>query len=114
MGTWRKALQAFVDRVNADVATEAAAPRLRPPASTPTRPATTREDSRHVPMGIRYEVLRRDDFRCVLCGASPAITRGVTLHVDHVLPLARGGKTRIDNLRTLCQSCNLGKGSKIE
>lgn len=61
---------------------------------------------------MRYNVLHRDNFRCVLCGASSQ--DGVQLHVDHIVPLAKGGKTEMDNLRTLCDRCNLGKGSKIE
>lgn len=61
---------------------------------------------------MRYDVMRRDNFRCVLCGASAE--DGVQLHVDHIVPLAKGGKTEISNLRTLCDRCNLGKGAKIE
>lgn len=59
---------------------------------------------------LRYEVLKRDHYRCVICGASSS--DGVTkLHVDHIIPIARGGKTELSNLQTLCQRCNLGKGT---
>lgn len=58
---------------------------------------------------LRYEILKRDGFRCQICGASQA--DGVKLHVDHIKPVARGGLTVSENLRTLCQSCNLGKSS---
>jgi 5-methylcytosine-specific restriction endonuclease McrA len=34
------------------------------------------------------------------------------LHVDHVVPLAAGGVTREDNLRTACEECNLGKAAR--
>lgn len=57
---------------------------------------------------LRYEVLQRDNFRCVICGRAEA--DGVKLHVDHIKPVSKGGKTVLDNLRTLCQDCNLGKG----
>lgn len=58
---------------------------------------------------LRYEVLKRDNYRCRICGASAS--DGVTqLHVDHIVPVARGGKTELNNLQTLCQRCNLGKG----
>ena len=60
--------------------------------------------------GLRYDVLRRDMFRCVLCGASAQ--NGAELHVDHIVPIAKGGKTEMSNLRTLCDRCNRGKGSK--
>lgn len=37
---------------------------------------------------------------------------GVKLHVDHVVPVSRGGKSTMDNLQTLCEDCNCGKGNK--
>lgn len=61
---------------------------------------------------LRYDVMMRDGFRCVLCGATQA--DGVKLHVDHIVPLAKGGKTELSNLRTLCERCNMGKRDKIE
>ena len=61
---------------------------------------------------LRYDVMMRDGFRCVLCGATQA--DGVKLHVDHIVPLAKGGKTEMSNLRTLCERCNMGKRDKIE
>ena len=61
---------------------------------------------------LRYDVLKRDGFRCQICGATQA--DGVKLHVDHVVPIAKGGKTEFSNLRTLCERCNLGKGAKEE
>lgn len=61
---------------------------------------------------LRYDVLRRDKFQCQICGAT--IQDGVKLHVDHIIPVSKGGKTTIENLRTLCDRCNLGKSDKIE
>lgn len=63
---------------------------------------------------LRYDVMHRDGFRCVLCGASPKNDPNIALHVDHILPLSKGGKTEMSNLRTLCERCNLGKRDKIE
>lgn len=59
----------------------------------------------------RYGILKRDDFRCVLCGAT-ADNRALV--VDHIVPIALGGKTELANLRTLCWTCNAGKGAKRE
>ena len=56
---------------------------------------------------LRYQVMRRDGFRCVLCGRSA--DDGVILQVDHVCPVAKGGKSVLENLRTLCALCNQGK-----
>ena len=60
--------------------------------------------------GLRYKIMQRDGFRCRLCGASAA--DGAKLHVDHIFPVSKGGKTEPDNLRTLCERCNLGKSAR--
>lgn len=59
---------------------------------------------------MRYEVLRRDRFKCVKCGRSAK--DGVRLHVDHIVPVSRGGKSVMNNLQTLCEDCNCGKGNR--
>lgn len=58
---------------------------------------------------LRFEVLRRDGFRCTYCGRTAA--QGAELHVDHVIPVASGGPGELDNLVTACSDCNLGKSS---
>ena len=58
---------------------------------------------------LRYQVLKRDKFRCRGCGATSDTE---TLHVDHIHPVAKGGKTVIENLQALCQTCNLGKSDR--
>lgn len=57
----------------------------------------------------RFEVFKRDGFCCQYCGAHPP---GVLLEVDHIVPVAAGGKNDIDNLVTSCQDCNRGKGAR--
>ena len=61
---------------------------------------------------LRYDIMKRDGFKCVLCGRTPK--DGITLHVDHILPVSKGGKTVPSNLRTLCSICNLGKSDKYD
>lgn len=61
---------------------------------------------------LRYKIMKRDHFRCVLCGASQQ--DGVKLHVDHIIPVSKGGKTVESNLRTLCERCNLGKSDSYD
>ena len=61
---------------------------------------------------LRYDILKRDNFRCQICGATQ--DDGVKLHVDYIIPVAKGGKTESSNLRTLCEKCNRGKSAKIE
>lgn len=41
---------------------------------------------------------------CELCGSTK------NLVIDHITPLSQGGDNRSDNLRTLCQSCNVKEG----
>lgn len=62
---------------------------------------------------LRYDILKRDNFKCVICGRTPK-KDGVTLHVDHIIPVSKGGKTVPENLRTLCSICNLGKSDKYD
>lgn len=61
---------------------------------------------------IRYNVLKRDNFTCKLCGISAK--DGAKLHVDHIIPVSKGGKTIMSNLQTLCDRCNMGKSNKME
>ncbi len=61
---------------------------------------------------LRYDIMKRDHFRCVICGATQE--DGVKLHVDHIIPVSKGGKTEKSNLRTLCERCNLGKSAKYD
>ena len=60
---------------------------------------------------LRFEIMKRDNYRCKICGASSE--DGVQLHVDHIIPIAKGGKTEMSNLQTLCERCNRGKSDKL-
>lgn len=71
------------------------------------------EEKRNIPLKLRLEVLKRDQFRCVFCGRTPATEAGVVLHIDHKVAFSKGGKTTIKNLQCLCANCNLGKGKEI-
>ncbi|MCK4670606.1 MAG: HNH endonuclease [Nanoarchaeota archaeon] len=71
-----------------------------------------KEDKRDIPLKLRLSVLNRDNFRCVFCGRSPATSVGVILHIDHIHPFAKGGKTTLNNLQTLCSKCNIGKSDR--
>ena len=73
------------------------------------RHTTARDPS----LRLRWRVLQRDNFKCCACGASPAITLGVELHVDHVYPWEKCGETVLENLQTLCSRCNLGKSNLL-
>lgn len=52
---------------------------------------------------VRYRVMDRDGWRCVLCGKSGR------LEVDHIQPVAAGGAPFDEgNLRTVCRGCHIG------
>lgn len=57
---------------------------------------------------LRFEILRRDGFKCRYCGA---LAEATELRVDHVIPEALGGTSEPANLATACDPCNSGKSS---
>ena len=50
-------------------------------------------------------IFKRDDC-CLICGTKEKLT------IDHIKPISKGGSNKIENLQTLCASCNSNKGSK--
>lgn len=58
---------------------------------------------------MRFSIYARDDHRCCKCGR-----RTDDLEIDHIIPVSKGGKSTYNNLQTLCHSCNVKKGNKIE
>lgn len=55
----------------------------------------------------RFEIFKRDGYRCRYCGVTPAVS---ILRVDHVIPVVNGGTDDAENLVTSCEPCNAGKG----
>jgi hypothetical protein len=102
-GSWTAALEAFVDFANASG--------NEPPEPFQSAEANRRTTGRDPSLRLRWHVLQRDRFTCCACGASPAITLGVELHVDHIVAWSKGGATVLENLQTLCSVCNLGKSN---
>ncbi len=104
-GTFRKALLAFITHQQR-IGKTTAAPQ---PATDYIRHKTHRD----VRAQLRYQVLRRDHFKCRSCGRSPASDPSVQLQVDHIKPWSAGGETVLENLQTLCDKCNVGKGGSV-
>jgi hypothetical protein len=57
---------------------------------------------------LRAIVFARDHYTCRYCSIS-----SVRLECDHVIPVSRGGKTKLENLVAACLPCNRSKGSKL-
>ena len=117
-GSWRKALVAFVNYVNADDNNQTDKGDVSmPPASSVRHESDDTHELEFIEhktqcepnLRLRFKVLARDYFKCCICGASPAKDSSVELHVDHIKPWSKGGETVLDNLQTLCSKCNLGK-----
>ena len=62
-----------------------------------------------IPKKVRFEVFKRDKFTCTYCGRKAP---DVVLEIDHIIPVAEGGKNDIMNLTTSCRDCNRGKGKR--
>lgn len=98
-GSWLAAMRSFAD-------TQGTASNVAQTTAAAPDPATSRQPS----LRLRFQVMQRDGFRCANCGRSPATHPGLVLHLEHVIPFSKGGRTELGNLRTACTDCNLGKG----
>jgi CRISPR/Cas system Type II protein with McrA/HNH and RuvC-like nuclease domain len=58
---------------------------------------------------LRFEVFKRDLFKCQYCGNHPP---EIVLEIDHIKPVSKGGTNDIENLITSCFDCNRGKSDK--
>lgn len=60
----------------------------------------------HTAADVR-DILTMQRHHCACCGVKLA-----TYHVDHIVPLSRGGSNDKANLQILCAPCNLSKHAK--
>ena len=66
---------------------------------------------RSISKETKVRIFARDNYCCKYCGRSR--DDGVKLTVDHILPISKGGTDDLDNLWSLCQECNEGKGDLL-
>jgi hypothetical protein len=67
---------------------------------------------RNTPYKRRFEIFKRDKFRCRYCGRGIKNDPSVMLVLDHIVPISEGGTATILNLVTACNDCNIGKGAE--
>jgi len=81
---------------------------LRPPANSENKPSFTSKSAPPPEPSdeVKQWVKNRDNCRCLCCGE----TRKNLLVVDHINPKYYGGDHSLDNLQTLCRTCNQRKG----
>jgi HNH endonuclease len=102
-GGWTAALERFVGYANSQ-------DRIPP---SPNEVSSGHRTSRNINLRLRFLILKRDSFSCRACGASPVLTPGLELHIDHIHAWSLGGETVEENLQTLCEPCNLGKSNVL-
>jgi hypothetical protein len=103
-GTWNEALLAFEAFIKSGQLS------ARSRSIEEKAPSKKRMGSK-VNWRLRAQVLIRDNCICQMCGASPAKDPTTNLHADHITPWSKGGETTLENLRTLCAGCNIGKSN---
>lgn len=70
----------------------------------------TRFTGAHIEDVVRLVVLERDDGVCGICGED---VDPFDFHVDHVVPLARGGEHSYANAQVAHPFCNLSKNDSL-
>lgn len=60
---------------------------------------------------LRKRIMWRDNYTCQICGKY--MPDEVGLQIDHIVPIAKGGKSVVSNLRVLCSKCNGSKSDKV-
>jgi hypothetical protein len=115
-GSWRSALEAFVNYINngentPEIKKEKDLIPLKP--KKVVKKVKRKRTTRNINLRLRFMILQRDNFSCKKCGRSPAKDTSVILHIDHIIPWSKGGETEVNNLETLCKNCNLGKSNVL-
>jgi hypothetical protein len=81
------------------------------PAKAKIFPFVSRSFRRHyVDPLMREFVYARDGGRCFYCHCDVAY---IGAHLDHVLPVSRGGKSTYTNLVLSCAKCNISKNASV-
>lgn len=64
----------------------------------------SKEQRKRMTKTFREQIALRDNYTCHICGKY--MPDGVGLHIDHIIPVAKGGKSVSSNLQVLCSKCN--------
>lgn len=78
------------------------------------RSSAASADARHIPSSLRAEIWKRDGSRCSFTfpGTGQRCNSNHFLQVDHIQPVALGGKSTTENLRLLCSKHNQRRAEK--
>jgi hypothetical protein len=112
-GTWRKALEAFIEFINSDndrnIDSENIEPEENVAEPSQEKEIIIKHKTKRIPSErLKVQVLMRDGNTCRLCGIK---VTGDNIHFDHIFPWSKGGETTLENLHILCAPHNLAKGN---
>jgi 5-methylcytosine-specific restriction endonuclease McrA len=108
-GSWRNALEAFVEYINLDTDTNQTEHSVENivQSSYKVDIIYKHKTKRWPSERLKVQVLMRDGNKCRLCGTT---VTDKNLHFDHIKPWSKGGETTLENLQVLCETHNLAKG----
>ena len=72
--------------------------------------AWAQENRRERRRAKRQPVIDRDGMVCQLCGED--IEDEADLHIDHIIPVSKGGSPELSNLQAAHAKCNMQKGAR--
>jgi 5-methylcytosine-specific restriction endonuclease McrA len=71
-------------------------------------------DGRYIPAELKRQVAERDRCQCAFVSATGRrCSERSDLQVDHIVPIARGGRTTLENLRLLCPAHNQYEAERV-
>lgn len=80
------------------------------PSSIEGRPVKLEIKTRYkkipIPQELRWQIFERDNYTCQYCGSTEFLA------ADHILAESKGGQTVLENMQTLCKTCNSKKGAR--
>jgi HNH endonuclease len=107
-GTFRKALELFIEYINADNEIQETQEIENIPDTVRESEIIFKHKTKRLPSErLKVQVLMRDGNKCRLCGIT---LTGDNIHFDHIIPWSKGGETVLENLQVLCAAHNLAKG----
>lgn len=68
---------------------------------------------KNIPAWAKKTIYSRDRGKCAICNTDIILELSENDHIDHIIPLARGGCNDVVNLQLLCQKCNLKKSDTL-
>ncbi|NMF86436.1 HNH endonuclease signature motif containing protein [Nodosilinea sp. P-1105] len=65
------------------------------------------------PTWLKRTLDLREKGKCANCGVDYFSDISITTHIDHIVPLSKGGCNDLVNLQILCETCNTKKGAYL-